>query len=790
MSSNVDPIRNAPAPNVAVDRGGAERGLWSRLSSWAERVNLERKLAIALVVGGVSSGVATFAGMTDNLPAVADPTTILLLLNADLIFLLGIGVLIARRLVLVWLARRQGLAGAKLHARLVGLFSLVAVAPAIVLAVFSVLFFNYGLQGWFSERVSTAIKESLAVAEAYLEEHRQTINADVLAMAKHLNRAGDSLLYDEDRFQRIVASQAALRSLTEAVVFDSSGQILARAGISLLMQFDPEIPVWAMHRARQGDVVTLTAETDDRVRALVRLNTPREAYLYVGRMIDPKVLEHMDHTRGAVQLYENLEGKRADLQITFALIFMVVALLLLLASVWVGLAFANQLTKPIGKLILATEKVRGGDLEARAPAAGTRDELDSLTRAFNRMTGQLESQQRDLIEANRQLDDRRRFTEAVLSGVSAGVVGLDAVGCVDLPNRTACDMLTIEAEDLYGKPLTEVAPEMGELVEMARRRPRRGAVGQIQFTSTDSRTRTLLVRVTVDVGDGEIAGFVVTFDDITELLSAQRKAAWADVARRIAHEIKNPLTPIQLSAERLKRKYLKQIEKDAETFEVCTDTIVRHVGDIRRMVDEFSAFARLPEPVMEEVNLADIVEEAIVLQATAAPEIRFLRDYSENDVPVVCDGRQLGRAVTNLLSNAIEAVRGRSGDPDSLSPGEITISVYSESLNWVIELRDNGRGLPATERHRLAEPYVTTRARGTGLGLAIVKKIMEDHGGDLELADRPEGGAVVRLVLAGGEDQGFDDRGGSGPGGETRRSETAGRHGNSQDQIEAKAHGG
>jgi two-component system nitrogen regulation sensor histidine kinase NtrY len=752
-------------------------GAWTRVGRWAVRVNLERKLAIGLVVGGVSSGIATFGGMTDNLPAVADPTTILLLLNADLIFLLGIGVLIARRMVLVWLARRQGLAGAKLHARLVGLFSLVAVAPAIVLAVFSVLFFNYGLQGWFSDRVSTAIKESLAVAEAYLEEHRQTINADVLAMAKQLNRTGDQLLYDRDRFQRILAAQASMRSLTEAVVFDGSGQIVARAGISLLMQFDPEIPVWAMHRSRQGEVVTLTAETDDRVRALVRLDTPEEAYLYVGRMIDPKVLEHMDHTKGAVQLYENLEGKRADLQITFALIFMVVALLLLLAAVWVGLAFANQLTHPIGKLILATDKVRAGDLKARAPAPDTRDELESLTRAFNRMTGQLESQQSDLIEANRQLDDRRRFTEAVLSGVSAGVIGLDAEGCVDLPNRTACDMLGIGAEDLYGKPLAEIAPEMCELVEKARRRPRRGAVGQIQFTGGDGRARTLLVRVTVEGEDRDVAGFVLTFDDITELLAAQRKAAWADVARRIAHEIKNPLTPIQLSAERLKRKYLKQIDTEAETFEVCTDTIVRHVGDIRRMVDEFSAFARLPEPVMESADLTAIVEEAVVLQATAAPDIDFIRDYPDGAATLVCDGRQVGRAVTNLLSNAIEAVRGRSGDPASLPRGMITVAIRREAGGWTVELRDNGRGLPTAERHRLAEPYVTTRERGTGLGLAIVKKIMEDHGGDLELADRPEGGAIARLTLAVSDEVG------------TGRANPAAEESTQSERFEVKAYG-
>jgi len=730
------------------------RGPWWRFASSALRSNLERKLAMALLVGGVTSGIATFAGMTDNLPGVADPTTILLLLNADLIFLLGIGVLIARRLVLVWLARRRGLAGARLHARLVALFSLVAVAPAIVLAVFSVMFFNYGLQGWFSERVSTAIKESLAVAEAYLEEHRQTINADVLAMAKDLNRQSQTLLYNRERFQRLLARQAALRSLTEAVVFDNSGTVIARAGFSLLLDFDPEIPTWAMRRARQGEVVTLTAQTDDRVRALVKLDTFVDTYLYVGRLVDPKVLQHMDDTRGAVRLYEDLEGKRSDLQITFALIFMVVALLLLLAAVWVGLAFANQLTRPIGRLIMATEQVRAGDLTARAPEPNTRDELDSLAHAFNRMTGQLESQQRDLITANRQLDERRRFTEAVLSGVSAGVIGLDCEGRIDLPNRTACDMLAAGSSELSGRPLADVAPEMAELIEKARQRPRRGAQGQVQFVGGDDHARTLLVRVTVEREGGTITGFVVTFDDITELLSAQRKAAWADVARRIAHEIKNPLTPIQLSAERLKRKYLRQIETEAETFQVCTDTIVRHVADIRRMVDEFSEFARLPEPVMAREDLAKLVEHSVFLQATATPEIAFVRDYPRTPAILACDGREVGRAVTNLLRNAIESVQGRSGPPDSLPRGEIVVRVRDEAGAWVVEIADNGRGLPHEERHRLTEPYVTTRERGTGLGLAIVKKIMEDHGGDLDLRDRDGGGAIARLIFPAPDDIG------------------------------------
>jgi two-component system nitrogen regulation sensor histidine kinase NtrY len=338
-------------------------------------------------------------------------------------------------------------------------------------------------------------------------------------------------------------------------------------------------------------------------------------------------------------------------------------------------------------------------------------------------------------------------------------------------------MLGIEADDLYGKPIAETAPEMGDLVDKARRRPRRGAMDQVAFTDSASRARTLLVRVTVEVEAGSVAGYVLTFDDITELLAAQRKAAWADVARRIAHEIKNPLTPIQLSAERLKRKYLRQIDSDAETFQVCTDTIVRHVGDIRRMVDEFSAFARLPDPVIEPTDLKDVVEEAVLLQATAAPDITFARDYPDIPATVQCDGRQIGRAVTNLISNAIDAIHGRAGDPASLPRGRIGVRIRPDHGVWTIELADNGRGLPQSEKERLTEPYVTTRDRGTGLGLAIVKKIMEEHGGDMELTDQPDGGACARLILA------ADDA--RGQGGDA----SADRETHPTTAIEAKAHG-
>jgi two-component system nitrogen regulation sensor histidine kinase NtrY len=425
-----------------------------------------------------------------------------------------------------------------------------------------------------------------------------------------------------------------------------------------------------------------------------------------------------------------------------------VALLLLLVAVWIGLAFANQLTGPIGSLIATAEKVGKGDLKARVQGPPRRDEIGNLSRAFNKMTGQLERQQEALLEANEELDNRNRFIEAVLGGVSAGVIGLDENGRIDLANRMACDFLGKEFSDMRGLTLTEVMPETDDLLARARRRRKKLAEQQLTIPDSGGSERVLLVRISAELEHGSIVGFVVTFDEITQLLSAQRKAAWSDIARRIAHEIKNPLTPIQLAAERLKRKYVGQITTDPETFQICTDTIVRHVGDIGRMVDEFSAFARMPAPDMRKENIGKLVGEAVLLQRTARQDIRF--DYSppSADIMVACDGRQVSQALTNLLKNAIESIEGRQGREGEMAPpGAIAVTIRAEDSHCVVEIADNGKGLPKTDRNRLTEPYVTTRERGTGLGLAIVKKIMEDHGGNLTLRDRDEGGAVVSLIF-------------------------------------------
>ena len=734
-----------PARDMATRSIIAQRRAWRSFLRWAGRVQLGNKLIIALLFLAVGCGVATYAAMTATTRSTEGQERLYILLNIDLVVLLVLGALIARRVVGVW--SRRGQAGGRLHAHTAALFSIVAIAPSIIVAIFSALIFYIGVQAWFSERVSTAVNASLSVAQAYLHEHQETLRADALSMANDLNREAPRLIADEEFFSTFVTTQAILRGLTEALVMDGSGQALARSDLTFALQFE-SIPDDALQEARGGGVVPLTTDTDDRVRMIVRLDRFVDTFLIVGRLVEPSVLANVESTEGAVAAYQDLESRRTSLQVTFAMFYILVAMLLLLSAVWIGLSFADSLVNPISRLIAAAERVSDGDLTARVPNPSADDEVGALSNAFNKMTRQLETQRQELIEANRQLDRRRRFIETVLSGVSAGVLGLDAEGRINLPNKSASELLAKGMQDLVGQKLTDVFPETAPLLETVERNPGRMAEGQVRL-SDSGQTRTFLVRIVSDRADTAARWYVVTFDEVTELLSAQRIAAWADVARRIAHEIKNPLTPIQLSAERLKRRYLKEITSDKEVFVTCTDTIIRQVGDIGQMVDEFSAFARMPSPVMKPIDLAPLCQNAVFLQRNARPDIQFTIELPEGGVPGRADERQVGQVLTNILQNAIDAIDGRDAPPvgSELPEGAITLSVIELEEGTVIRVADNGRGLPLEDRDRLTEPYVTTRERGTGLGLAIVKKIMEDHGGRLSFFDGAEAGAVVELYF-------------------------------------------
>lgn len=724
---------------------------FAALAMLARKARLARIITTLLVALTILSVLATYAALTGFWPFTTDLDPGTWLANLDTILLVdlaiaaGLGLVVLGRIVAIAIERRRGQAGARLHARLVMLFGAVAVLPTVSIALFAALFIDLGIQGWFSGIVSGALDNSRSIAEAYLHEHEQTVRADVTAMAGDLTRDPEFRYGPRNVVATIVDQQRDLRRLNGVIIFSTnSGAVIARSGDSASLEFDP-VPGTAIDEARSGRVALLTSDRGDQVRALIELDPKTHTFLYVGRTVDPRIVAYVEQTRRAVSTYRSVEGKHSDLEITFSKIFGILAVMLLLAAIRIGLGVATMLTRPIAMLIGAAERIRAGDLATRVLEERAPDELGSLNRAFNRMASQLEAQRAELIQANLQLDLRRRFTETVLAGVSAGVIGLDRTGRIHLPNRTASVLTGVDLEARIGDPLAELIPEFAELIDAAQRRPDRRVEAQIRLIR-DRKPMILLTRVTAEQVESETLGFVVTCDDVTELVTAQRTAAWADVARRIAHEIKNPLTPIQLSAERLKRRYLREISSDPETFTLCTDTIVRQVGDIGRMVDEFSAFARMPAPVLRDEDVSAIARETVLLMRNGNPSVRFELDLPDHRLFARCDARQIRQALINLVQNAVDAVEGRPSEPPP-PPGLVQVSVFLDASGLAIEVEDNGKGLPVEGRERLTEPYMTTRAKGTGLGLAIVKKIMEDHAGELSLTDAPNGGARVRLTL-------------------------------------------
>ena len=711
----------------------------------------KRNLALLLAVAAFIATIATYAVITGNdAPLGMKPKRVLTFLTVDIVLLALLAGVVALRIWGVWTSLRSGSAGSKLQRRVVVMFSLVTITPTIIVSVFSALFFNLGIQAWFNERVQTAVNESLAVAEAYLAEHKENIRGDALAMANDLNRVADLAISDPAEFNRIVAAQSAMRLLTESMVFRGD-HVLAQGPLSFALAFE-RMPSELLERASKGEVVIMTDENngDDKVRALVRLNGLRDTYLLVGRMIDSRVLEHMKNTQGGVAEYNALKNQLGRLQVTFSIVFVTLALLLLLASIWYGMVFASRLTAPISRLVMAAERIRGGDFSARVVDQASQDEMGTLARAFNRMTEQLEAQRGELIDANRRLDQRRRFSEAVLSGVSAGVIALGPNKNVTLFNRSAGAILSkIHQPITPGAPIATLLPGIEDALAQAEQLP--GDVAQATLTlNKGGRTLSLHVRITVEQLDTAIEGFIVTFDDITLLIAAQRNAAWADVARRVAHEIKNPLTPIALAAERLKRKYLKFIGEDQDSFIKYTDTISRHVGDIGRIVEEFVSFARLPTPRFADEDISGILRKAVFSAQVANPSIEYTLDVPQEPVLFHCDERQISQVMTNLMKNAAEGIEARQvamegGEATDRITGMISVRLTCENDALRITIEDNGIGFPPDNINAMLEPYVTTRTKGSGLGLAIVKKIIEDHKGQIKLENIPGSGAKVTL---------------------------------------------
>ncbi len=712
------------------------------LRVWVNR--LTGQLIPLLILLAFACGIATYiliAGSGE--PLEVKPRSVWLLLAGNVLVLLALLGAIAFRIYQLWSAVTAQSSGSKLQKRVLLVFSIVTILPTIIVSVFSALFFNLGIQTWFNDRVQTAVSESLTVAEAYLSEHKENLRADAIAMAGDLSRAADLAVRDQAEFNRVVQAQSALRVLAESLVIYRN-RIIAQGRFSFSLAFE-HIPTDAIDRARRGEAVILPSDEPDKVRALVRIDGLDEAYLLVGRLVDSKVVGHMQNAQGAVSEYEQLRGQLDRLQTAFMVIFFTVALLLLLASIGYGTVFAARLTTPISRLASAAERVRGGDFSARVTEASRSDELGMLARSFNRMTEQLDAQRTELIEANRRLDERRRFSEAVLFGVSAGVIALDRDKRITLFNRSASSIFaTIDQPITLDSPIGELLPGIHEI--LARAVQNAAEITDETLTLTrQNKTISLHARITVEKKDDDIEGFIVTFDDITLLLSAQRTAAWADVARRIAHEIKNPLTPIQLSAERLRKKYLKFISEDQESFIRYTDTIIKHVSDIGKMVEEFVSFARMPAAVFASEDAVSLVKKAVFSAQVPNSAIEFRSYLPAQPVMLWCDERQLTQVLTNLFKNACESIDARLVRQPGSAKGMIITHLTSEHGTVKLTIQDNGLGFPEGEIGKLMEPYVTTRAKGMGLGLSIVKKIIDEHKGLMKIENNAEGGAKVTL---------------------------------------------
>jgi two-component system nitrogen regulation sensor histidine kinase NtrY len=710
--------------------------VWARFSRLRRQRRVQTAVTLGLVFLGPVLAVATFLAMGPFNQDAASPVLRLILL-ADLIYVLAIAALVLARVMRLLADRRSRSAGSRLHLRLSGVFMLIALIPTVLVAVFAVLSINIGLEGWFSQRVRSVVGSSLDAAEAYEAVQRNDLAEDAAALAGFLNRAKQQAVFLGDDQVRPLLSQGQQviqRGLKEAYLVDSTGALRTRGERSYLFGFEPPTPE-QLDLAREGNTVLIPDWSNNEFRALVFLNSFTDRFLYVTREVDGSILSLLDETKETVQLYNQLESERGRLLFNFGLIYLGFALILILAAVWLGLWFAERLSRPVGRLAGAAERVGGGDLDVQVTEEDGDDEIASLGRLFNQMTRQLKGQREALMDSHRQTERRRRLFDSVLSNVTAGVIGLDSDGDIDFVNRAAERLLDLE-DGQSDMPISAAVPEFAALFDRLREGTGSAVQEEVRLTRK-GKQESLLVRMSTRRSEqGNLEGYVVAFDDVTQLVSAQRMAAWGDVARRIAHEIKNPLTPIQLSAERIKRKFAAQV-RDHEDLEQYTDVIVRQTNDLRRIVDEFSKFARMPEPDRRDCDLAELLKGAVLLQENGQPSVRFVSTIPSGPLPMELDATMIGQALTNLMKNAGEAIESRQekGVPPDFRP-EIRVTLEATEAEVVIRIADNGTGLPP-DRARLFEPYVTTREKGTGLGLPIVKKIIEEHGGTLALLDAP-----------------------------------------------------
>ncbi|MES2749785.1 MAG: PAS domain-containing sensor histidine kinase [Pseudomonadota bacterium] len=706
-----------------------------------------RRLAAPLAVGvALFSAFLTFVvltGLTPIAPTHQVVVTFLLINGATILLLLAI---IAREVWQVVQARRRGRAAARLHVQIVSLFSVIAVLPAVLVSIVANVTIDRGLDRLFSVRTRAVIENSLIVANAYVYEHAQLIRGDIIGMATDIARARP--LFDQDRqtFRNLLTSSAASRNLPGAMLIDKDRNVLETAATGIRQDFQTPAGDFLNNVTEEEPQIGVFIE-QNYVAAVIRLRAFQDTFLYVARLLDPRVVAQLKQTQASVKEYAELESRRLGIQVAFALMFTVIALTVLMSSVLIGLNFANWLVAPIRRLMGAANLVSTGDLHVQVPVIKSEGDLAHLGETFNKMTQELRTQRDDLVSASDVIDSRRRFIEAVLSSASAGIIGVDGAGKIAVLNRSAEKLIGHSESEVLGRPLSEVVPELNELVATARSSAQRLLQGQIEI-SRDNVERNLSVRVSSEQTGQSNESYIITLDDITELVSAQRTSAWADVARRIAHEIKNPLTPIQLSAERIRRKFGKVITEDRPIFDQCTDTIIRQVDDIRKMVDEFSKFAQMPKPLIEGEDVADTVRQTVFLMRVGHPDVDIEVDIKQEPMHAKFDRRLISQGLTNIIKNATEAIGAVPAG--EIERGHIDVIAAHENDDIVIDVVDNGIGLPKESRTRLLEPYVTTREKGTGLGLAIVGRVLEEHGGRIELNDasslRPGArGAWVRM---------------------------------------------
>ncbi|MCH9807353.1 MAG: PAS domain-containing sensor histidine kinase [Alphaproteobacteria bacterium] len=717
----------------------------------------DRMFFIGLWTVGLSllSALVTFLILTGLTPIVPTNSVVLSALFVNVVLIVAVIAIIATQVSGLIAAWREKIAGARFHVRIVALFSIIAALPALLVALGATVSFSRSLDNWFSDRVRAIIDNSSLVAQTYLEEHGQVIRTDAVNMARDLNAAAKLVNRDKESLPQLIMSQANLRDLPAAYIIDEHGNPTVKALEDPRLPFAKPTPA-ALAEVQRGIVPLSLSTRDKRISAIVRLHAYPGRFLYVSRPVSPTVIRHMSQTKQNAAEYSALRRARGGLKWAHGLMYLTISMTGLLAAIWAGMWFGGRFVAPIRRLIGAAEQISGGNLSVELPENRGEGDLRRLSHTFNTMSRELKNQRDELVTANNQLDARQRFMSAVLSGVSAGVIGLDNRDRITLVSRAAEDLLAKSADDLVGKSLSETLPELEEIYRKAcepsiKDRPQ----DEVNMTIGEDE-RTFAVRVTLEKAGKDDVGSVITFDDITELVTAQRTSAWADVARRIAHEIKNPLTPIQLSAERLRRKYGKTIEKDRETFEKLTETIERQAAHIKGMVDEFAAFARIPKPEISSADLKETVLDSVILFKEAHPQLEYRLEAPDQKITAAIDRRLITQAVTNLVKNATEAVESAAQagrQPDTWS-GHVITRVRPEAHRVHIEVIDNGQGLPKQQRSRLLEPYVTTKGhKGTGLGLAMVLKITEQHGGSLTFEDAPpdgsgaQPGALFRITL-------------------------------------------